>query len=143
MHAIEIKASRWLGVLLLAMALLAGLAIALAELPPAQRWALGSGVALAAAYALARQRKVLPQLAVDADGSLWAREGQGEWREARLAGDSFVSPGLCVLGVELAGRRRVLTLLPDSTDADGWRRLRVSLRWGPRKRSDTPSPGAG
>jgi toxin CptA len=143
MDAIELKPSRWLGLLLLAMACAAGLAIALADLPAVLKGILVAAVAVATGIALARQRRDPPRLAIDRDGRLWAKESQGDWVAAAVSPASFASPGLCVLDLDLAGRRRVLTLLPDSTDAGAWRRLRVSLRWGPRTRSDTPSRDAG
>lgn len=140
MAAIELKPSRWLGLLLLAMALLAGMAVALADLAPPLQWALAAAIVLAAGFTLARQRGPMPQLGVDGAGRLWVRDPGDEWREASVARDSFVSPLLCVLGLE-PGRRRLI-LLPDSVEADAWRRLRVSLRWGPHRRSDTPGRGA-
>lgn len=140
MDAIELKPSRWLGLLLVAMALLAGAAVALANLPPPLQWALLAVIVIAVGFTLARQRGPLPQLGIDGAGRLWVRDPGNEWREAGVAGDSFVSPLLCVL--ELAPERRRLILLPDSVEADAWRRIRVSLRWGPRRRSDTPGPVA-
>ncbi len=140
MDVIELKPSRWLGVLLLAMALLAGAAVALANLPAPLQWALLAVIVLAVGFALARQRGPMPQLGIDGAGRLWVRDPGHEWQEAGVAGGSFVSPLLCVL--ELAPKRRPLILLPDSAGAEAWRRLRVSLRWGPHKRLDTPGRGA-
>jgi len=66
-----------------------------------------------------------------------------EWCDVEVLGDSFVSTGLIVLRYRMAGKMRILTLLPDSADTDALRRLRVSLRWAPRTHSDTAFPDAG
>ena len=143
MHEIELKPSLRLGMLLLAMVLLAGLAIYLAALPPALKWALATANGILLGWTLVRQRAAMPRLRISADGSLGIRMPSGEWVAAGVIGDSYVSAGLCVLRMEIEGKRRVLTLLPDSVTPDGMRRLRASLRWGPRTRSDTASRDAG
>jgi len=62
----------------------------------------------------------------------------------RGAGGQLRVDRLIVLRYRPAGVRvRTLTLLPDSADADALRRLRVSLRWAARTRSDTAFPDAG
>lgn len=55
----------------------------------------------------------------------------GAWQEAELLGSSFVSPYLTVLNLRPAGGRfaRHLVILPDAVDSDGFRRLRMWLRW--------------
>lgn len=57
---------------------------------------------------------------------------RGEWREGTLLGSSFVSPYLTVLNFRTEGNllARHVVILPDSVDADEFRRLRVRLRWG-------------
>jgi toxin CptA len=142
-NAIELKPSRWLGVLLLAMALLGFFAIALAALPLSVKWALAAGVAVATGFALVRQRQPLPSLRIDPDGGLWGWSDTGDWAQASVLRGSFASAALCVLDLDLGGRRWVMTLLPDSTDADAWRRLRVSLRWQGHRRSDIAARDAG
>jgi toxin CptA len=83
-------------------------------------------------------------LRIAGDGRLQARDDTGEWRDAEVLGDSFVSTALIVLRYRIGGSpARSLTLLPDSADADDLRRLRVSLRWTRRTRSDTASRDAG
>ncbi len=143
MHEIELKPSLWLGMLLLAMTLLAWLAIFLAALPLALKWALATASGILLGWALVRQRAAMPRLRISVDGSLRISVPSGDWVTAGVMGDSYVSPGFCVLRLEVEGKRRVLTLLPDSVTPDGMRRLRASLRWGPRTRSDTASRDAG
>lgn len=52
------------------------------------------------------------------------------WRAAQISGRPVVLPWL--VSLELAredGRARRVTLLPDSVEADGFRKLRVWLKW--------------
>lgn len=71
-------------------------------------------------------------LALSAAGILRVRLGDGDWQEAEVRGDSFVTPGLSVVRFRLkeSGRIRQAILLPDSGDAETQRALRVWLRWG-------------
>jgi toxin CptA len=56
---------------------------------------------------------------------------RGPWREARLLGSSYVSPYLSVLNLRLDGHvlARHVVILPDAVDGEGFRRLRVLLKW--------------
>lgn len=56
--------------------------------------------------------------------------GAGEALELRLEPNAFVHPLLLVLSFAAAGRRLCVLLLPDNTDADTLRRLRVRLGYG-------------
>ena len=142
MREIELKPSRWLGLLLLGMAVLALVAIGRAALPVPVQLTLGVAVIGLAAWGGLRAR-LGTGLRLAADGRLQCRDDTMEWRDAEVLGDSFVSTGLIVLRYRPAGGPvRTLTLLPDSAAADGLRRLRVSLRWTRRTRSDTASRGA-
>ena len=143
MREIELKPSRRLGLLLLGMAALALLAVYRATLPGALQLALGVAVIGLSVW---KGRRVLPvtRLRIAADGRLQYLDDTDQWRDVEVLGDSFVSTGLIVLRVRVADLSvRTLTLLPDSADADDLRRLRVSLRWARRTRSDTASPDAG
>jgi toxin CptA len=143
MHEIELKPSRRLGLLLAGMLLLALAAISLAALPGGLQWMLGLA---AAGLGVRGWRGSTPiaRLRIATDGRLQWRDDVAEWRDAEILGDSFVSTALIVMRLRTADRH-VLTvvLLPDSADAESLRRLRVSLRWARRTRSDTASPDAG
>lgn len=144
MREIELKPSRLLGLLLLVMAALALAAIRLAVLPVAVQLALGAVVTGLSAWGW-RQARCTEALRMTTDGRLQCRdEQQGGWADVEIMGDSLVSPALIVLRYRASGKRvRSLTLLPDSADADDLRRLRVSLRWARRTRSDTASQDGG
>lgn len=143
MHRIELKPSRLLGLLLAGMVALALIALQLAALPGALRWALGIAAVGLSGWVWWRGRG--PEtLRIDGDGCLQCLDREGAWREVEVLGDSLVSPLLIVLRYRApAGQVRSLTLLPDSADSDALRRLRVTLRWAPRRRSDTAFPDAG
>lgn len=143
MDEIELKPSRWLGLIVVLMALLGALAIVLATLPLAIKWALAAAVGTMLGFALLRQRSALPRLRIGRNGSLMLRNGSGEWKAASVLHDSFVSPLLCVVRLEVDGERQALTLLPDSAGAEPLRRLRVSLRWGPHRHSGKSARDAG
>lgn len=143
MREIELKPSRRLGLLLLGMVALALVAVYLAALPGTVRLALGVAVAVLGAWGWRRVMRPA-RLRIAADGGLQCLDGTAEWRDAEVLGDSFVSTGLIVLRYRASGCPvRVLTLLPDCAGADDLRRLRVSLRWARRTRSDTTAPDAG
>jgi toxin CptA len=139
MHEIAFKPSRLLGLLQLGGVALAVSATLMADVPGAVQWALGVAVCGWGVWVW-RQSRCMETLRLTADGQVQCRNEQGEWGEAGVLGDSFVSPVLMVLRYHLpAGRVRALTLLPDSAHADDLRRLRVSLRWARRTRSGTSS----
>jgi toxin CptA len=71
------------------------------------------------------------ELKLHPDGSLACRNAASPWQPAKLLRRSVVNPWLSLLAYRLEedGRTRVLTILPDSLDADAYRRLRVWLRW--------------
>lgn len=143
MHEIELKPSRRLGLLLLGMAALGGVALLLTDVPAGVAFALGSAVTGLGVWSW-RRAAPMTRLRIAADGCLQCLDSRAEWRDAEVLDDSFVSSGLIVLRYRAADRRvHALTLLPDSADADSLRRLRMSLRWARRTRSDTGSPDAG
>lgn len=143
MRGIELKPSRRLGLLLLGMTGLAWAAIWLAALSAGSQAALGMAVAGLGAWGWQRASR-RDALRIAPDGRLQTQDGEEAWRDVEVMGDSFVSTALIVLRYRTPGGQvRTLTLLPDSADADSLRRLRVSLRWARRTRSDTSSPDAG
>ena len=135
--------SRRLGLLLSGMTALALWALYLAALPSGIQWALGLAVLGWGGWGW-RQARPRARLRIAADGRLQCLDDRAEWRDAEVLGDSFVSTALTVLRYRVAGQPvRSLTLMPDSADPETLRRLRVSLRWAPRTRSDTAFPGVG
>ncbi len=142
MHEIELKPSRLLGLLLAAMAGLATWALARAALPDVARWGMAGAVIALAAWGAWQS---CPRVRVRRlnDGRVQVADAAGDWSDVEVLNDSFVSPLLIVLRYRVGGGpAKRLVLLPDSADADALRRLRVSLRWPPRTRSDTACPGA-
>lgn len=143
MREIELKPSRALGLLLAGMVTLALVAVYFAAFPGTVRLLLAA-VAISLGGWGWRQSRHVESLRPTADGRLQARDAQGAWRDVEVLGDSLVTTALIVLRYRpCGGRVRSLTLLPDSATPDDLRRLRVSLRWASRTRSDTASPGAG
>ncbi|MDO4694400.1 MAG: hypothetical protein Q4A62_07225 [Eikenella sp.] len=94
------------------------------------RW---GGMAAATALAwhgLRRPRVWVERIAVDRQGrSALYLQPQGVWAEAQLH-EGWVTPWLVLLQWRCDGRRIDMAVLPDMTDADSWRRLRVWARWG-------------
>ncbi|MFP5382044.1 MAG: protein YgfX [Gammaproteobacteria bacterium] len=143
MREIELKPSRLLGVLLAGMGALALAVLARVTLPEGL-WPVLAGVILLIAGWGAWRSRPRERLRRLADGRLQVSDEAGDWHDVEVLGDSFVSPLLIVLRYRIGGRKaRSLVLLPDSADAEALRRLRVSLRWRPRTRSDTGFPDAG
>src|SRR5512139_1680452 len=143
MREIELKPSRRLGLLLLGGVVLALVAVALADVSAVVALALGAAVIALGVWGWRRAAPVA-SLRIAADGRLQCLDDAAEWRDVEVLGDSFVSTVLIVLRYRTAdGQVHALTLLPDSADADDLRRLRVSLRWARRTRSDTSFPDAG
>ncbi len=143
MRDLELKPSRRLGLWLAGLLTLTLAAIALADLPVWLRLALAAMV-LGLGVRARRRAAALPALRIGADGGLQGLDDAGEWQALAVQDESFVSPALVVVRYRVGtGRMQALTLLPDSLPPDDWRRLRVSLRWIPRTRSDTSSPDAG
>lgn len=143
MREFELKPSRRLGLLCLGTTALALVAVWIAALPMEARLMLSGGM-IGLVMLGSRRAQARDVLRVVADGRLQCRDQLGEWRDAKVMGDSFVSTGLIVLRYSLPGGRvRARTLLSDSASADDLRRLRVSLRWASRTRSGKAFPDAG
>ena len=143
MTEIELKRSFVLMALQLAMCLLTAVAISLADLPGLIQLALAMGLLIALGWTVWQWRRPLPGLRIKADGQIQLDAGNSGWHPVALLPGSFVSPGLSVVRLRTPDSTRPLVLLPDSASRDALRRLRLSLRWAPRTRSDTAFPGAG
>ena len=143
MTEIELKRSVGLMVLQLAMGVLAGIAIGLADLPRLIQLALAICLVSALTWAAWQWRRPLPGLRIKADGQLQLDAGTGIWQYADLLPGSFVSTGLSVVRLRTSNATHRLVLLPDSASSDALRRLRLSLRWARRTHSDIAFPDAG
>lgn len=141
MHELDCKPSRLLGA-----GLTAGAALALAALWAAalDGWLRGLATIAVLAWLLSALRRAREpcRLRLLADGAIQVWQAD-DWRDARVEAASFVSPALIVLNLHTDRGRLTRTLLPDSAEADGLRRLRVSLRWGGRTPRDTAGRDAG
>lgn len=82
--------------------------------------------------ALLRMSHSVIAIEVGTQGEFRCQARDGNWLEAAVAGDSFVTPWLTVLNLHVEGERLVrrTILLSDSGDTEMLRRLRVWLRWG-------------
>ncbi|MHB8915552.1 MAG: protein YgfX [Thiobacillus sp.] len=142
MTEIKLKRSVWLIGLISAMVLLAGLSIARAYLPAWTLMTLVAGLLGTMIYVGWSMRKPLPGLRIKPDGQIQISISNGEWQSTELMTGSYVSSGLSVVRLRSPHEMHRLVLLPDSATSDELRRLRLSLRWAPRTRSDTAFPGA-
>ncbi len=143
MTEIELKRSVGLMVLQLAMGVLAGVAIGLADMSRLIKLTLAICLFGALVWAVWQWRRPMPGLRIKADGQLQLDEGSDGWQYVDLLPGSFVSTGLSVVSLRTSKATYRLVLLPDSARADALRRLRLSLRWARRTRSDIASPDAG
>lgn len=81
--------------------------------------------------ALLRSPQSIVAIEIGEDGKFAFQTLDGRWHAARLRQSSFVSPWLTVLNLSPENARwmRNVVILPDSVQADEFRRLRVWLRW--------------
>ncbi len=77
------------------------------------------------------RRKRLVVLKMNVKGELFVQQ-QEEWLETKVLSSSLVLPYLTVLNLKVPNRRWSFNVLvlPDSVDAESFRRLRVWLKWG-------------
>ena len=93
-------------------------------------WPVLAAILVSLAIALASAGRQPAALELREDGKASWMDRSGAWHEARLGRNHFVSPVLVVLELAVGNRgaKRVI-LLADSAEPDGFRRLRVWLRW--------------
>jgi toxin CptA len=121
------------------MALAHGAAIAavmLIDIPFPVKAVVAAGLAAYWQFFIRRQSLLLtPDSAVaieiGSDNMLSVQTCRGEWSECEVLGNTYVTPYLTVLNLRQSGRRanRRIVILPDSIDAEDFRKLRVWLRW--------------
>ncbi len=125
----EYRPSRWPAIGAGAMLLMAMLAVALSGLPGWGKLAALGGVAVA--VLVSRMRQPIPPAAVgwnpDAGWSMLGRDGV---ETPAVLATHRVLAGCLVLELRADGRRQVLWLLPDNSDPDTRRRLRMRLAAG-------------
>ena len=143
MTEIKLRRSVRLTALLLAMSVLASLSIALAHASVEIQLTLAAGLSGGMIYAIWSVRKPMPCLRIKANGQIQIRLADGEWQSTDSMPGNYVSPGLSVIRLRTQHKTHRLVLMRDSATADDLRRLRLSLRWAPRTRLDTASPGVG
>ena len=140
---INLKRSIRLLALLITICVLAGLSIALSHISVLIQISLAVSLLVTVIYAIWSTGKPLPSLRIKPDGQLQISIADGEWQSTELMPGSYVSPGLSVVRLRTQHNTHRLVLMRDSATPDALRRLRLSLRWAPRIRSDTAFPGAG
>jgi toxin CptA len=136
---IEITPSPTLAIALCAVHLAAGAAVWHSALP-LSLMSVSIGVIGAAlgwslhGRALLRLATAIVALEITAAGQISFLTRRGTWHACELLGTSYVSPRLTILNLRARGCRlaRHVVLVPDSVDAQDFRRLRIWLRWAPR-----------
>ena len=129
---VALRPSRCLLVVGGAVHVLAAIAVLIAALPIGLKVVFSLGLALSlawfwACYGLRRWRNYIARITW-VDGRWRLENGVGALLAAELI-DGYSHPSVVILNFRLeTKRRRSLTLLPDSTDPDSLRRLRVFLR---------------
>ncbi len=114
----------------------AALACAWISLPSLAFPPIAAGIALAWAWHLGQALQwsagTVRALELAAKGDARWQDGSGQWHEAEILPNSYVSDWLVVVNLGAGGgggRGRSLVLLPDCAVAEELRRLRVWLRW--------------
>jgi toxin CptA len=136
MLKIALRPSRMLTAILLIAHGAAIVLIVLVGLPPwLQVIAIGVLVASLAFYvrqtALLRSPDAVIAIEIASDDAFSIQTRRGDWLGCEVLGSTYVASFLTLLNLrELdKGAVRHAAILPDSTDAEDFRRLRVWLRW--------------
>lgn len=134
----------------IALVLMHGAAIACWLLLPFPLWGQLAGTALLSAslaWSLMRHAWLMTRHSVvglhgDAEGAAQIEFRDGTVGDARVLGDSFVTPGLTVIRLKLPnGRRTSVLIMPDKAMPDPYRQLRVWLKWRAGKGSAEADAG--
>lgn len=136
MLKIEIHPSRHLAILLgIAHTAAAGISLVV-DMPTPARLLLMLGIAASFVHALygpalLRAGGSIIAVELGEGGKLSVRTRRGGWHAATLRDSSFVASYLAVLNLKLekAYFAHHVVIMPDSMDAEDFRRLRVWLRW--------------
>jgi toxin CptA len=133
---ITLRAS-WLLVVILALAHGAAIAVVLlVSIPLWVKLSAAAGLTVHLFVVVRRQALLLtPDSAVaiqiGSDNVLSVQARHGEWSEYAVLGDTYVTWYLTVMNLRQAESHAVkrVAILPDSVDAEDFRKLRVWLRW--------------
>jgi toxin CptA len=133
---IALRSSRLLAVI---MALAHGAAIAvvvLVDIPVPVKAVAAAGLAGYWLVIVRRQSLLLTAdsavaIEISSDGNFSIQTRRGEWSECEVLGSTYVTPWLTVLNLRESEDRasRRIVILPDSVDAEDFRKLRLWLRW--------------
>jgi hypothetical protein len=114
----------------------AALAAAAVGLPPAAAAVVAAGLALSAVHHLRLVLHLAPEAVAAVefgpDGRCSVAGPGGEWQDAVVCAAAVPAGWIAVLLLRDArGAKRPVVVVPDGADRDGFRRLRVWLRWRP------------
>lgn len=126
--------SKRLAALLSLAHLFAAGALLATAIPWAIRLVLLAAVAFSAFRSVVRRHASVRALHLGARGELAVETKLGARVTASVDPDTMLFPGLVVLVVRQDGQRLVLPLMADAVGTDGFRQLRIWLRW--RARAD-------
>lgn len=85
--------------------------------------------------ALLRSPDAVVAIEIASDDALSIQTRRGDWIECEALGSTYVTSFLSILNLkEHGGGARRAVVLPDSIDAEDFRKLRVWLRWKQEKR---------
>jgi len=82
--------------------------------------------------------RAVVKLRISASETLQFAMRDGQWHEGKVLGSTTVTSFLTVINLRVVTHSRIrsIVILPDSMDADDYRRLRVWLRWRPARQAD-------
>ena len=147
MIRIELKSSRILAAILTAAHAAAAVLVMLLAVPLVLKLTAIAALAASLAWtvrknALLRSCGSVTGIEIASDDTLSVRRRTGDWVPCAALGTTYVAGFVVILNVkELEGRRvQHAVVLPDSIDAEDFRRLRVWLRW--KRGAVTNSSGA-
>ena len=68
---------------------------------------------------------------IHSDNTFSGQSRSGKWTEYAVMGNSYVAPYLTVINLQhsRSDAKKRITILPDTMDAEDFRKLRVWLRW--------------
>ena len=116
--------------------LIAATPLPLAVRVPALAWAGVAAIRALRCVARHQGRRGVRALRIDGGRAVEVDDGEGRTVAGEVRSGSFVAPWLTIVRWRPEGARfsRSIVLLPDMVDAEGFRGLRVALRWIPAPR---------